>query len=161
MKTQQLISKSRIKRIRAQGYFKCTDLEVSELAFGNRFAYILCSIILIIGVSTASIPILSTMLIIAFLGVILPNHPFDYIYNRILSSPMGKPKLPPRSKQLKFACSIATSFLIATVYLFYSEYTSSGYIVGTILITSAVLVSSTDICIPSIVYNIIFKIKKE
>lgn len=152
-------SKSRIERIRAQGYqYVCSDLEVSELAFGNRFAYILCSLILIYGIVTANIPILSIMLVIAFLGVVLPNHPFDYIYNYVLRNIMKKPKLPPRSKQLKFACSIATLFLISTVYLFYSGYILAGYIVGSLLIFSAVLVSSTDICIPSILWNKIFKI---
>ncbi len=152
-------SSSRIKRIRAQGYFQCSDMEISELAFGNRFAYILCSIILIFGVITANLPILSTMLTIAFLGVVLPNHPFDYLYNYTLRNVIESPKLPPRSKQLKFACRIATLFLIATILLFYFGYATAGYIVGALLISSAVLVSSTDICIPSIVYNTIYKIK--
>ena len=153
MKTQNIISKIRIKRIKAQGYNNFTDLGVSELSFGNRFAYILCSSILLIGIVTANIPILSAMLIIAFSTILLPYHPFDYIYNHGLRFVLNKPKLPRRSHQLKFAC------LIATVNLFYNENMTAGYIVGTCLIFSAVLVSTTDICLPSVLYNSLFRKK--
>lgn len=159
MEDQQLISQSRIKCIREQGYFKLSDAEISKLAFGNRFAYILCSSIVIVGVILASVPVLSAMLLVAFLGVVLPYHPFDYIYNHLLRSSLNKPKLPPRSKQLKFACAIATIFLAITVYLFYSGYLTAGYIVGALLIFSAVLVSYMDVCIPSMLYNYMFKLK--
>ncbi|MEC3908532.1 DUF4395 domain-containing protein [Tamlana sp. 2201CG12-4] len=155
MKTSQ----KRINRIKAQGYFDCTNSEISKLAFGNRFAYILCTIIVITGVATANIPILLSMFLVAFLSILLPNHPFDYIYNYLLRKLMDKPKLPPRSKQLKFACSIASIFLAATVSLFYLNHMIAGYIVGTLLIISASLVAGLDICIPSIIYNAIYKIK--
>ncbi len=148
-----MTSKKRIERIKSQGYFNHTDYEITKLAFGNRFAYILCTTILIIAVSTASITLLSIMGIIAFLGVILPYHPFDYIYNGILRHKMLLPKLPPRSSQLKFACSIATIFILTTTILFNAGHTIAAYSVGSCLLASAILVSTTDICLPSIVYN--------
>ena len=96
------------------------------------------------------------MMVIAFFGVILPNHPFDYIYNLVLRKKMNKPKLPPRSNQLKFACSIATLMIGATIYLFYSGIIAWGYIVGLSLIGVATLVASIDFCIPSKIYNAFF-----
>ena len=150
---QSTLSPTRISRIKAQGYFKFSDEKISRLAFGNRFAYIICSLIVAYGVATANIPVLSFMLIVAFLGVLLPNHPFDYIYNHSLRYLIGKPKLPPRSKQLKFACSVATLFLAGTIFLFYSGHFIGGYVLGCILLASATLVSTMDICIPSIIYN--------
>jgi hypothetical protein len=155
-----MISNKRIQRIKAQGYFKCSDQEISDLSFGNRFAYILCTSILIIGVATANIPILIAMGSIAFLGVVLPNHPFDYIYNYWLRYSLHKPKLPTRSIQLKFACSMATAFIATTIYLFSSGYMTAGYVVGSLLIVVATLVSSIDFCIPSIIYNSVILKKK-
>ena len=87
-----IISPARIHRLKVQGYCNFKDDEFSKLAFGNRFAYILCSSVLLIGIVTTNIPILSIMLIISISGIVLPYHPFDYIYNGLLSNPMNKPK---------------------------------------------------------------------
>jgi hypothetical protein len=154
---QHILSGARINRIKVQGYSNYSDTELSALAFGNRFAFIICSTILAIGVTTANIPILMAMTLVAFFGIILLYHPFDYIYNHVLRSILNKPELPPRSKQLKFACLIATLWLIATIYLFYSDLFIAGYVVGGLLFSVAFLVSTTDYCIPSKVYNFIFK----
>jgi hypothetical protein len=154
---QPLISPRRLYSIRAQGYCDYSDENLSELAFGNRFAYYLCSFFLLSGVISANIPILSAMTIVMILGVILPNHPFDYIYNNLLSKPLHKPKLPRRSKQLKFACLLSTIWLAITIYLFYTNLAIAGYVSGGVLFSIAFLVSTTDFCIPSVIYNFLFK----
>ena len=146
-----------IHRIREQGYQNYSDKEIRALAYGNRFAYRLCVFLLIIGIVFNSIPILSLMFVVAFMGVVLPNHPFDYIYNHVLSKRMDKPSLPPRSNQLKFACSLATLFIGTIIYLMYNNFMTAAHIVGGILISIAMLVSTIDLCIPSKIYNAIFK----
>ena len=153
---QNQLSETRINRLREQGYTSQTDAEISDLAFGNRFAYRICVTLLIFGVGFANIPLLSFMMVIAFLGLLLPNHPFDYIYNLVLSKKMKKPKLPPRSKQLKFTCTVATLWIGGTIYLFYTGLTNWGYIAGVSLIVVATLVSTVDFCIPSKIYNALF-----
>ncbi len=153
------LSSTRINRIRAQGYFAYTDQEITELAWGNRFAYILCTSLVITGVATASVPLLSGMMTVAFGGVVLPNHPFDYIYNYWLRRFWKGPKLPRRSNQLKFACANATAMLAAIVYMFYSGNTMVGYLLGVFFAVMASLVSSIDLCIPSVIYNAMFKIR--
>jgi hypothetical protein len=155
----QLLSASRINFLKAQGYCNLSDTEISELAFGNRFAYIVCVSILAVAVATVHIPTIIAMTIVAFLGIILPYHPFDYIYNHLLRGMLDKPKLPPRSKQLKFACTIATLWLTATIYLFYAGLVTAGFVVGGLLVTVAFIVSTTDFCIPSMIYNFTFKAK--
>ena len=152
-----ILSPRRLYSIRTQGYCNYSDTNLSELAFGNRFAYYLCSFLLLVGVISANIPILSTMMMVSIFGVILPNHPFDYIYNTLLSGPLNKPKLPSRSKQLKFACIVSTIWLTTTIYLFYTNLAIAGYVSGGVLFSIAFLVSTTDFCIPSLVYNFLFK----
>ena len=88
MKTNKLTT-ARINRIREQGYTCHTENQINGLAFGNRFAYRACVSILIAGVALANIPILSGMMAIAFFGVVLPYHPFDYFYNHVLSKRMN------------------------------------------------------------------------
>ena len=154
-----MISKTKLKRLRTQGYCDISDEKLSQLSFGNRFAYNLCALLLFVGLLFASIPVLSGMLVVTFLGIILPNLPFDYIYNHLVAGLIKRPKLPKRPIQIKFACTLATILLIAIVYSFHNGYMLAGYINGIILLASAILVSSTDICIPSIIYNAISRYK--
>ena len=158
MKTlHQLVSAKRIERLKVQGFCNMTDAEVSAHAVGNRFATTVCFLILLVAVPLASVPILTAMMFIAFLGVIMPNHPFDYIYNNGVRQMLDKPKLPVRSKQFKFACSVATVWLAAVIFMFYAQYMVAGYVLGGLLASVVLLVSSTDICIPSMIYNFIFR----
>lgn len=99
------------------------------------------------------------MTFVALGGVLLPYHPFDYIYNPLMSKFINKAKVPPRSKQFKFACIIATTGLAITAFLFYSGFTTAAYILGFALLSVAVTVSTTDFCIPSMIYNFLFKVK--
>jgi hypothetical protein len=153
------LSETRITRIREQGYFCESDQEINDLSFGNRFAYRLCTSLLIIGVSLANTYLLMFMMSIAFFAVMLPNHPFDYIYNILLAKRMNKPKLSRRSVQLKFSCSIATLMIAATIYFFESQMAIAGYITGFTLAGVATLLSLVDLCIPSKIFNALF-IKK-
>lgn len=156
MKNQKNISKIRMKRLREQGYTTHSRSELSALAFGNSFAYKLCSAILAVGVFTANVPILSVMLGVAFLGFTLPNHPFDYIYNHLIASRWGKPELPKRSEQLKFACTLASIWIATTIFLFVENFDIGAYIFGGLLLVVAILVATIDLCIPSRIYNNLF-----
>lgn len=100
------------------------------------------------------------MSLIALAGAFLPNHPFDYLYNYGVRQLLSKPKLPPRTNQVRFACGIAAAWLPLTIYLLYNGYHIAGYIFGGSLFAVGALVTTTDICIPSMIYNAFFLQKK-
>ena len=77
----------------------------------------------------------------------------------MLSDKMNLPKLPHRSVQLKFACLLATAFIGGTIYAFSNGFMVVGYILGSTLSIVAILVSTLDFCIPSILFNRIFNQK--
>lgn len=156
-----MLSEKRIHRIKCQGYSGYSTTEISALAFGNRFAFILCAVLLFIGIALASIPILFTLMGLSFLAIILPYHPFDYFYNYVLRYRLNKPKLPGRSSQLRFACSIAIAWIAVHIYFFYNGQMLAGYLSGGTMLCIPILVSATDYCIPSMIYNFLFKIKIE
>jgi hypothetical protein len=155
------ITPLRRKRLEAQGYKGYSDSELHDLKFGNRFAYYLCGSLVILGLLLTNLKILGAAMIIAFFGSFPPYHPFDYLYNYVIRHWIGKPKLPPRPNQGRFACRIATVWLGGTIYLFYTGHDIWGYILGIALVFVATLVSTMDICIPSIIYNFLFKQKTE
>lgn len=161
MKTEKhILSSVRLARLRAQGYSNEDHLKLSEMAFGIRFAYRMCVAVLLVAIATKSIALFSFMLCIAFLGVVLPNHPFDYIYNYLLSKRMNRPSLVARSKQLKFACTIATISLVTVVYLMSTHNITAALIIACVLAGVAALPSTIDLCVPSLIYNMFFN-KKE
>jgi hypothetical protein len=156
MKTPNCISPTRRKRLETQGYARFTDSELNEFKFGIRFAYYLCGSIVVVGLLMSNLKILTIAMIIAFFGTLPPNHPFDYLYNYVIRHLIHKPKLPPRTNQGRFACGIASVWLGLVIYLFYIGLNLWGYIAGGVLVSSAFLVSTLDICIPSMIYNFLF-----
>lgn len=160
MKNQDcLISPVRRKRLETQGYEGFTDSQLNDFKFGIRFAYYLCGSLALLGLLLTDPEILAAAMIIAFFGSLPPYHPFDYLYNYVIRHWINKPKMPHRSNQGRFACGIATVWLGGTIYLFYAGYNTAGYIAGGLLVSTAALVSTMDICIPSMIYNVLFKRK--
>ena len=156
-----MISSVRISRIKVQGYDTVfTDEEISIHSVGNRFAYQMCTLLFITGLVLTSIPVLTVAAIIAFFTVILPYHPFDYLYNYIIRHWFNRPKLPRRTNQAKFACGIASIWLGFIIYLFHHSQFAGGYALGGILLVIALLVSIIDFCIPSLIYNKLFRKRK-
>lgn len=147
------ISATTYRRLCIQGYGRYSAAELASLHFGIRLPYVLCTLIAATGLALANIPILTALMVIAFLGVILPYHPFDYLYNFGFRYVLRLPPLPPRTAQVKFACGIATVWLGMTVVLFWYGLFTLGVAWGSVLIVIAGLVSITDICIPSMIYN--------
>ena len=162
METQESnIKPLKRKRFEIQGYQCYSDSELHDFKFGIRFAYYLCGSLVILGLLLTNLEILGAAMIIAFFGSFPPYHPFDYLYNYVIRHWIGKPKMPPRANQGRFACGIATVWLGGTIYLFYTGNNTWGYILGIALIIVAALVSIMDICIPSMIYNFLFKQKTE
>jgi hypothetical protein len=157
----QLISATCKRRLQVQGYLNYSDQELNDYKYGIRFAYYMCGSLVVLGLSLTSIKILAAMMAIAFLGSLPPYHPFDYVYNYGVRHFLSKPKIPPRSNQGRFACGLATVWLGAVIYLFYLGLYLWGYIAGGVLVSVAALVSTLDICIPSIIYNFLFKEKSK
>lgn len=152
-KSKKLLYEKRIKWIREQGYHGYTDIQIRDLALGNRFAAILNVVLLIPAVLFANIPLLIFINVVAVASIFLPNHPFDYLYNLLISRWTHGPKVPPRSPQVKFAGIMASFGLASIIYLFACEQMVAGYILGFLLISIASLMSLIDLCFLAKIYN--------
>jgi hypothetical protein len=162
MKTKEkTLSDKRIDRLRAQGFTGETREELNDMAFGIRFAYRACVTILSVAVFAQSVALFVVMLGIAFLGIVLPNHPFDYVYNYTLRRKWNRLKLPARSPQLKFACMIATTWLAMIIYLMANTYATAATLMAVALILVALSPATTDFCVPSAIYNALFQKKTQ
>jgi hypothetical protein len=87
---------------------------------------------------------------------LLPFHPFDLLYNYGARYLTGTRPLPHQGPQRRFACAIATAWLLATGWALYTGSNLVGYALGVPLALVAALVSTTHFCIPSLMYNTLF-----
>jgi hypothetical protein len=152
----QLSSKSRA-RLEEQGFRGFADSELGQHRLGIRFAYFICMTIVILGLVLRNQPLLLLANVIALLGVLPPYHPLDYLYNYLVRHLMNRPKLPPRANQGRFACALATAMLAIINYYVYVGSYLVAYTVGGALLITAFLVTFLDLCIPSKIYNALFK----
>ena len=145
------------RRLNAQGLSDIDDENLAEVAPWLRMAFGMCALLAGAGTALASPMILWVLTPIAALAALFPVHPFDLIYNYGIRYLRNTGPLPKRRAQSRFACGVGAVWLVATAWAFQSGALIAGYILGGALTGIAVLVSTTDICIPSMIYNALFR----
>ncbi len=145
-----------IDRLDAQGFVNVDRKTLREVEPWLRWSPVFCTIVMALGTMFASPWILWGLAVTAGLGTVLPSHPFDYVYNFGVRRLTGTPLLPPNGAPRKFACGLATVWLVATGMAFAADLTVLGYILGGVLTAVAALVATTHFCIPSLIYGLIF-----
>ena len=144
------------RRLNVQGLSELDDETLAETAPWHRMAFGICALFAGAGTALASPVILWILTPIAALAALFPVHPFDLIYNHGIRYIRNTGPLPKRRAQSRFACGVGAVWLVATALAFQSGALITGYILGGALTGIAVLVSTTDICIPSMIYNALF-----
>jgi len=143
-------------RLEIQGFVD-TDIDIlAETAPWLRLAFGLCTVIAATGTVMGSPAILLGLAPIAALGAIFPVHPFDLIYNLGIRRFTGTHPLPRRGAPSRFACGLGAVWLIGTAALFLEGISLAGYILGGSLVAVGTLVATNHICIPSMIYRLLF-----
>ena len=143
-------------RLDVQGFDGIPDERLAPVAAWLRLAFALCATLAAVGTITASSAVLGTLVVIATLAAIFPVHPFDLIYNHGIRHVRGTAPLPRRGAPTRFACGVGVVWLLAVIWAFGAGHQVAGYVLGGLLTAVALLVSTTDICIPSMIYRAIF-----
>jgi Domain of unknown function (DUF4395) len=140
-------------RIEAQGFCGLDDATLRELAPWIRWTYTLGTLVTVIGVVTVSPAVLWTLAAITSVGIFLPFHPFDLLYNHGIRYLTGTGPFPDSGPQRHFVFVIATIWLVATGWAFGVDATVTGIALSGALILVGTLASVTHFCIPSFIYN--------
>lgn len=143
-------------RLEAQGYFGLDDATLQELAPWLRWTYTLGALITNIGVTLMSPAVLWSLAAVTLLGIFLPFHPFDLLYNYGARYLTGTRPFPRQAPVRRFVFGVASVWLVATGWAFYVGSDNLDFLLGVPLILVAVLASTTHLCIPSFIYNSTF-----
>jgi hypothetical protein len=144
------------QRLDIQGYSCVDDATLAQTQLGLRLSPALCAAVAAAGTALASPAILWMLMIFAALGAALPFHPFDLIYNLGIRRAVGSPPLPRNRAPRRFACAVASVWLLATGGLFYADLDIAGYVLGGAMVAVAALLTLSHVCIPSLVYRALF-----
>ena len=89
-----------------------------SVQYGIRFSYPIYISIVFIAILLENPLILLIAALIAFLGIKLPLHPFDYIYNFGVTKLIGLHKIPGRGSELQVNSVVAILFnLLVGVFI--------------------------------------------
>lgn len=139
-----------------QGFERVDQRALGQVAPWLRLAFGLCAVFAAVGTVLASPAILLSLAPIAALAAVFPVHPFDLLYNYGIRFLTGTPPLPRRGAPSRFACGLGAVWLLPRAWAFAAGRPPLGYVLGALLIGVATLVSTTDICIPSLLYRSVF-----
>jgi len=139
-----------------QGFDAVDVLELAPVAPWLRLAFGLCGLLGGVGTLLASPTILLVLALIAALAAASPVHPFDLIYNYGIRHFTGTGPLPKRGAPTRFGCGMGAVLVLVTAWAFSAGHQVAGYALGGALTFVVLLVSTTDICIPSMIYRSIF-----
>ena len=92
----------------------------------------------------------------AFLGgFVTAKHPFDLIWDYGIRRRTGGPPLPPTPPPRRFACQLATFWLIGLAAAFLAGADTLGLALGIPLLIVAATVTTTNWCVPSLIYGLL------
>jgi hypothetical protein len=150
------ISTSVRRRIEAQGFVGLDDGTLAAIQYWLRLSPAICMIWTAVGLFLGSPMVLWALVPFAALGAILPTHPFDVCYNSAVCYLRRTPPIPRYGLPRRFACLMATIFLIVAAWALQSGLPTLAYIAGGLLVAGAFVNISTGFCVPSFIYSLLF-----
>lgn len=150
------ISRTTLKRLDIQGFDTVERERLAEVAPWLRLAFGLCTGLAVVATVNASTALLAALAVVALTAAVFPVHPFDLIYNHGIRPFTRTRPLPRRGAPARFACGMGAVWLVGTVVAFESGVPALGYGLGYALAMVGGLVATLDICIPSMVFRLLF-----
>lgn len=136
-----------------QGY-RLTDAEKRRLTIPLKFAPALCALFAAVSLAQQSVAGFAALAVIAFVGGLLPRHLFDYLY-AVALEPLLRTGLPPTNPpQRHFACLMGSAMLATAAVGFAVGFDALAWTLGLAFIGAATLVTLTNWCLPSFIYNL-------
>jgi len=144
------------KHVEIQGFQGLSDAQLSAVAPWLRFTPTLNLLIISLGTATGSAAILGIAAFLMFVGALGRAHPFDVLYNLVIRPLTGSPRLPPSADRRRFVFAVGATWLGATAIAFTLGYTTTGYILGSVIAVMVIPLASAYICVISEPMELLF-----
>lgn len=121
-----------------------------ELAVGLRFSTGLCLSLVVVALALESAPMIFALSGIGAIASLAPRHPFDVLWNAAIRPIAGGPPLPPSPTRRRHAFKVATVWLMVVGALLAGGAPTAGLVLGGLLVAACALVTTTNLCLPSV-----------
>lgn len=145
-----------VRRLETQG-FACRrgDPAFAAVVPWLRWSPGLTTAVTAVGVALASPAVLGGLAVVTGGCAASTRHPFDYLYNHGVRAVAGTETLPRNGAPRRFACALATLWLVTTAAAFWAGTALVGYGLGAVLVALGGLVATTHFCFGSLVYRVV------
>ena len=150
---RQILNPRTRRRLDIQGFDTVDEQELAPVAPWLRLAFGLCALLAGLGTLLASPVVLLVLAPVAAIAAASPVHPFDLIYNHGIRHLTGTGPLPRRGVPSRLGCGMGAVLLLVTAWAFSAGHLVAGYALGAVMTSVVVLVATTDVCIPSMIYR--------
>jgi hypothetical protein len=140
------------RRTRLQGWSGIDAEQADELPGVQRIGSGVCAVGALAGALIGSPLVLAVLAATALAGAFAPNHPFEWLYNRVASTRSGH-QLPRNRAAKRLGCAIGVVFLSGSAAAFALGTLMLGLVLGLVLGGTAAFVAATGICVPSLVFT--------
>ncbi|MEZ5317170.1 MAG: DUF4395 family protein [Vicinamibacterales bacterium] len=140
-------------RVEMQGFVGLSDEAISDIVYWLRLAPFVCAAWTVVGLWQASALVIWALAPFAALGAVLPRHPFDVLYMRVIRPWRGSAPIPEYGAPRRSACVVATVWLTATGACLAAGAVTAGRALGLVFVAIASVQVATGFCIPSWVYG--------
>ncbi len=141
--------------VELQGFTGQEDRNLRAIDLGLRVGPVFCMALAGIATALESPAMLLVLAPLALLGAVLSGSPFDVFYNHGLRHVLNGPRLPVYQAPRRFACGLATVWLLVTASLMLAGYALAGQIMGWLLVLTAAVPVTTGFCVPSFVFRLV------
>ncbi|HKT31836.1 MAG TPA: DUF4395 family protein [Gammaproteobacteria bacterium] len=136
--------------------FACDVPAFGPIAPWLRWTPVLSTIFILLGTFLREPYILWAFAVIAFVGAAGWNA-FDALFNYGARFFLQLPRLPPNPAPRRFAMVLAAAWATVTGAFFAAGWTRTGLVAGILLLIAAVTVATTQFCIGSLVWRLLYR----
>lgn len=140
------------RRTRLQGWSGPEAQQADATPGGQRIAAAACAAGALGGAVTGSPLVLTVFAATALVGAFAPNHPFEWLYNRVAST-RGRRQLPANRAAKRLGCAMGVIFLGGSAAAYALGAATLGLVLALVLGGTATFVAATGICVPSILFT--------
>jgi len=137
-----------------QGYMDVPDDQLRPFDIGLRTAPLICAAWTAVATMLQSQELMLALSAIAALGVIFRTNIFDVIYNHGIRHRIAGAALPPYGSPRRFACGVASGWLLVTVVLLSNGHTLAGQVMGWVMVAIAGVPVVSGLCVPSLMFRL-------
>lgn len=137
------------RHIEAQGYLGLDDETLVGLDPWLKLTPFLTCLVAGLGTLVESSALLAALSLVTFLGVLLPRHPVDSLYNGLIRNLEDSPPIPLTPRRRRLVYLIWSGTLAASAYCFATGNVKIGFLTGWFVAAIVGFLAAQQICLIS------------